>query len=146
MVADALRFEDSAGNVQDAIGRAHRCSPVFLDNQTHLDFFRMERISVLLAEAKTGWGFSLITASISFKPWPVSVQTIVASSGSIRKGHWRQSFSLQHFTNPRTETARAGSTKSPSLNPSHRWAERISLSDTISIAPPDSLNADFAIF
>ncbi len=106
----------------------------------------MERISALSGEAKTGCGLSFITAAISFNPWPVNVQTIVAPSGRDRTGQLPQARSLQHFNNPATAAALAGSTKSPSLHASHRWAERISASDTISIEPQDSLKADLAIF
>jgi hypothetical protein len=95
-----------------------------------------------LTVAATGFNSlsCLIITSGSFKPWPVTVQTIRLPFGISRNEH-AASRESQHLKSPAIEAALAGSTKTPSCCASHLCAARMSASLRTSIAPRDSAMA-----
>src|SRR4029077_20288185 len=87
LVASPLSSQDTPSHLQDAFRSSDGCSAVLLHDQTHFAFSRIDRIAVLSAGAEIGFTRSFSTAAVSFKPCPVSVQTITASSGIFGTGH-----------------------------------------------------------
>ena len=81
-----------------------------------------------------------IITSGSFKPCPVTVQTIRLPS-RISRNEYAASFESHHLKRPAIDAALAGSTKIPSCCASHLCAAKISSSVTTSIAPRDSTMA-----
>src|SRR5437016_1831829 len=101
--------------------------------------------SSTFAGTATEENFLLLNASGSFKPCPVTVQTIRLWAG-IFLNEYRERSASQHLNKPAMDAALAGSTKMPSFFASQAWASRISESCTISIAPRDSSIAKRACF
>ena len=83
--------------------------------------------SSMFAATVTGLKFLPANTSGSFKPWPVTVQTMRLPAGIFLKGYFAASES-QHLNNPAMDAALAGSTKMPSLRASQACASRISSS------------------
>src|SRR6476646_6770719 len=75
--------------------------------------------------------------SVSFKPCPVTVQTIRLASG-IFWNEYAAASASQHLKRPAIDAALAGSTKIPSCCASHLCAAKMSSSLTTSTAPCDS--------
>lgn len=120
----------------------------------YLDFARYDRwryssmarrTSATVAATSFNSFICLMITSGSFKPFPVTVHTILLASGIFRNEYAALSES-QHLKRPAIDAALAGSTKIPSCCASHLCAARMSSSLTRSIAPRDSTMAARACF
>jgi len=142
----ALRLENSLRHVTNSFRFQRKCRHI-LNHQAHVemetnpncDSFRGWLQLNCASHIRYGGGDRLqfsycpITTSGSFKPCPVTVQTIRLAS----RIFWNEYASPEshHLKRPAIDAALAGSTKIPSCCASHLCAARISSSLTTSIAP-----------
>src|SRR6476659_347747 len=152
----ALRVEDSLRHVANSFRCSHGCAAIFLNYQAHVEMetnLNEARTAILfdglgyssiarrtsVTVAATGFNSFIrpIITSGSFKPCPVTVQTIRLVC-RIFWNEYAASSESQHLKRPAIDAALAGSTKIPSCCASQLCAARMSSSLTTSMPPCDS--------
>src|SRR6266487_3349420 len=154
----ALRLENSLRHVTNSFRCPNGSAAIFLNHQAHVEMEtnRNKTRTAILFEvgyssiarrtstAAAAIGFNSLICPIitsgSFKPCPVTVQTIRLAS-RIFWNEYAASAESQHLKKPAIDAALAGSTKIPSCCASHLCAARMSSSLTTSIPPCDSTMA-----
>src|SRR5436309_449880 len=138
----ALRLNDSLRDVANSLRRTNRSAAIFLNHKAHVErktnpnetrtaiLFEVgyssiaRRTSVTVAAIGFNSFIRRIITSGSFKPCPVTVQTIRLAS----RIFWNEYAALaesQHLKKPAIDAALAGSTKIPSCCASHLCADRM---------------------
>src|SRR5215211_2887507 len=139
----ALRLENSLRHVTNSFRCSNGSAAIFLNHQTHvqMELNRNETRTAILFEvgySSIACRTSVIVAAIgfnsfirpiitsgSFKPCPVTVQTMRLASGIVWN-EYAASTESQHLKRPAIDAALAGSTKIPSCCASHPCAARMS--------------------
>src|SRR5438552_7298199 len=143
LTALALCFKESARDLADSLRRPNGSATIFLNYQRHVRLRLIRRKHearsfssvgyspiahrTSFTVAATGFNSSIRwrIASGSFKPCPVTVQTMRLASG-IFWNEYTVSCESQHLKSPAIAAALAGSTKIRSRPASQLWAATIS--------------------